>query len=110
MPRPPTKGIADHSLRLMATYFTRFGNKACCFDDLLPYLNKLEYGQRLTLLNQLQAPDNFTSSIDVLTRHINYEKISQHARYANVELDSAELVSDALKYTRQYFEALPMGE
>ncbi|BGP54000.1 mitochondrial distribution and morphology [Rhodotorula sphaerocarpa] len=101
--RSPDK-LAD----LLGEYFDRFGTKACCFDDLRPYIDSLAPEELTQVLERLE-PASRTSLSDVksTTRAINAFKLLR--RYSPKATADAEHEA-ALKFAGLYFEALPLGK
>lgn len=113
----------------MAIYFDRFGTKACCFDDLLPYIDALSPQELASLRSTLSAATDVsltvrrmdsvcardrsltgcprTQDIRIATKAINAWKLLR--RYAPPG-SAGEEHEAALAFTRLYFEALPLGE
>ncbi|KAJ7685258.1 actin cytoskeleton organization protein [Mycena polygramma] len=92
---------------LMKRYFEEIGDKACCFEDLKPYL-ALEGEDAARWLSFLQSlPPSFTSTND-LRRLINSHKLLRQSLSLKDLNLSAESDRAAL-YTQQYLEGLKLG-
>ncbi|KAJ6547637.1 actin cytoskeleton organization protein [Mycena capillaripes] len=103
-------GISNDSNRmvdLMKRYFEEIGDKACCFEDLKPYLS-LDGEDAASWMSFLQSlTPSFTNTND-LRRLINSHKLLRQ----NLSVDdlNASAESDrATLYTRQYLEGLKLG-
>ncbi|KAJ4487875.1 actin cytoskeleton organization protein [Lentinula aciculospora] len=94
-------------LHLMKQYFETFGDKACCFEDLKPYL-ALE-GEDLSAWTEvLKACPSSPSTVEAIRRAINAHKLSRY------NLSTSELTVDtessrAKLYISQYLEGLSLG-
>ncbi|KIM49319.1 hypothetical protein M413DRAFT_438506 [Hebeloma cylindrosporum] len=103
-------GLSQDSTRLITLlkeYFDNFGDKACCFEDLKPFLDLEESDlSQFTIFLQV-VPAGFTN-VSELRRLINAYKL---LRYTLVESDitvDTEL-ERAAAYVKAYFQALPLG-
>ncbi|KJA27088.1 hypothetical protein HYPSUDRAFT_35639 [Hypholoma sublateritium FD-334 SS-4] len=108
--RASTHGLVEDSgriLTLMKQYFEKFGDKACCFEDLKPYLNP-EQDNLSQFRNFLKTvPPSFVNVSDLL-RLINAHKILRYTlskSHITVQTES----ESAAAYTEHYFAALPLG-
>ncbi|CAL1704660.1 unnamed protein product [Somion occarium] len=94
-------------IRMMAeNYFSQFGDKACCYEDLLPYLafEGEELEQWTSFLNSRKSFD----TPDTLQRSINVYKLLRY------NLTSAELTPElelarAQEYIKVYLDGLKFG-
>ncbi|KAJ7774915.1 actin cytoskeleton organization protein [Mycena metata] len=97
----------DRLVDLMKRYFQEIGDKACCYEDLKPYL-ALEGEDATKWMSYLQSlTPSFTSTND-LRRLINSHKLLRQSLSADDLTLSAESDRAAL-YTQQYLEGLKLG-
>lgn len=61
-PQLPT---ADKLADLLGEYFDRFGTKACCFDDLRPYIDSLAPEELTQVLERLEPASRTSLSVRV---------------------------------------------
>ncbi|KAJ3517170.1 hypothetical protein NLJ89_g669 [Agrocybe chaxingu] len=100
------KTDSTHLLKLLKEYFEKFSDKACCFEDLKPYII-LEDGLD-ELSSFLEAvPTSFTT-VSELRRLINAFKFRRYSLSSSQVSAETELQRVA-EYTRYYFEGLPLG-
>lgn len=99
---------------LLRQYFTDFSDKACCFEDLKPYVSALspatesstDLEEWVHFLSE-QVHTDRTSLADV-QRQINVFKLQ---RFSLVGERSPEVEhADALNFSKIYFECLPVGK
>ncbi|KAG8881321.1 hypothetical protein FRB97_009663 [Tulasnella sp. 331] len=101
-------------LPLLCQYFTNFSDKACCFEDLKPYVSALspatgssteleEWAQFL----KARIYSDRTSLVDV-QRQINVFKLQRFS--LAVERTPEVEHEDALNFLKVYFECLPVGK
>ncbi|GAA5896282.1 hypothetical protein JCM8208_001834 [Rhodotorula glutinis] len=101
--------FADEPLGpLVEEYFARFGTKACCFDDVRPYLEVLVDKDAAALREVLQeAAGGAVQTIPAATKVINAHKMLRFlSGEATVEGEKAA----ADEFVRRYFEAMPLGK
>ncbi|GJN88621.1 hypothetical protein Rhopal_001587-T1 [Rhodotorula paludigena] len=99
---------ADELLPLVEQYFERFGGKACCFDDLYPYLAVLGDEDASKLRTSLSAAaSGGVTTISAATRVINAQKV---LRYLAPEATADEEKATAEGSIQRYYEALPLGK
>ncbi|BGP37872.1 mitochondrial distribution and morphology [Rhodotorula kratochvilovae] len=92
---------------LVQEYFERFAGKACCFDDLFPYLEVLGAEDVEALTEPLQAAaGGAVQTIAAATKVINAHKV---LRYLAPEPTLEGEQADAEEFVRRYFEVLPLG-
>ncbi|KAJ7097819.1 actin cytoskeleton organization protein [Mycena belliarum] len=103
-------GISNDKNRmvdLMKQYFEEIGDKACCFEDLKPYLTlDVEDGERWVSFLRSLMP-SFADSND-LRRLINSHKLLRQ----NLALDDLTMSAESERaslYTKQYLEGLKLG-
>ncbi|KAF8965269.1 actin cytoskeleton organization protein [Flammula alnicola] len=94
-------------LTLMKHYFEKFGDKACCFEDLKPFLG-FEKDDLTQFISFLEAVPTAFTTVSELQRLINSYKL---LRYMLPEAEiTAEKESERVAaYTKYYFEGLPLG-
>ncbi|KAN0077095.1 N-acetyltransferase B complex (NatB) non catalytic subunit domain containing protein [Tylopilus felleus] len=102
-------GLSDDSVvvDLMENYFTQFGDKACCFEDLINFLD-LE----TTLLDQWKAflarhQPSF-ASVDDLQRLINVRKLERYM-LLDSEIAVESETARGLKFLHEYLDGLAFG-
>ncbi|TDL21521.1 actin cytoskeleton organization protein [Rickenella mellea] len=111
--RAREKGVSSHSnelLKMLRKYVEKFGDKACCFEDIRQFVafKGSEDGLR-SWVSYLDEHQHSVESATDLQRSINTHKLRRNA------LTTAELTPDlelerALTYTKQYLSALPLGK
>ncbi|KAF8798082.1 actin cytoskeleton organization protein [Phlegmacium glaucopus] len=98
---------SSRTATLVQQYFELFGDKACCFEDLKPYLT-IEAQDLVKWTSFLEAvPTSFTT-VPELCRLVNSFKILRSSLLKSdltAEMESARVE----KYLKYYFEALPLG-
>lgn len=92
------------------SYFDQFGNKACCHEDLLPYLSVLSSTSRTNLSSKLATklrPIPIKSELDLRT-NISIAKITRTIQPPSslTEESEAALAASLLK---QYLDGLSVG-
>ncbi|KAI0082628.1 actin cytoskeleton organization protein [Panus rudis PR-1116 ss-1] len=92
---------------LVESYFSQFGDKACCYEDLVPYVDfeGEEFSKWTSFLNTQKQPADTTPG---LRRLINVFKLQRY------NLTSGELTPEleterAAEYVRQYLSGLALG-
>lgn len=102
--------IPDTLLPLIKQYFADFSDKACCFEDLKPYVASLRPeeldGWREFLVEQDGQRD--VSAPASLQRAINVFKFQRFS--ATDDRSEEQEYADATLYLEVYFEALPLGK
>ncbi|KAF9562547.1 actin cytoskeleton organization protein [Agrocybe pediades] len=103
-------GVAKDQTRmltLLQNYFDKFGDKACCFEDLKPFLKTEDDTLGLFRASLESVPTDFTT-VSQLIRLINSFKI---LRYTLTEADiTVEKESERVAtYAKYYFDALALG-
>ncbi|ORX46386.1 hypothetical protein BCR36DRAFT_585202 [Piromyces finnis] len=99
----------DKHKNILIEYVKKFGDKYCCFEDLLPYLEILDSDE---LINDFKAELNkLIKSTDInvndIQRNVNIEKINFYLGYKiNNEEEMKQYVK---KLISLYEETLPFG-
>ncbi|KAH8112516.1 hypothetical protein DFH11DRAFT_498777 [Phellopilus nigrolimitatus] len=104
---PKSNRITGGLLCLIKLYFERFGDKACCFEDLKPY-SVLEGSALLALNAYLEGHTHVSDTEPTLCRSINVRKLRRHVLGAD-ELSAAQETEHTLAYLRAYTTALELG-
>lgn len=101
--------MSDTLLSLMKQYFGNFADKACCFEDLKPYVASLgdeELGSWVAFLKeQISARD--LSKKEELLKLINAFKLQRFS--STPSRSEADELGDVAVYLKAYFEGLPLG-
>ncbi|KAI0035924.1 N-acetyltransferase B complex non catalytic subunit-domain-containing protein [Vararia minispora EC-137] len=108
--RARAHGIIDDSSRLLALlkcYLETFGDKAVCYEDLLPYV-ALDSEDLAQWTRHLQMLPPQTDSVQNIQRSINVHKLLRF-NLAQSELAPNAEDARAMALIKQYFEALPLG-
>jgi N-terminal acetyltransferase B complex non-catalytic subunit len=102
---------------LLWRYFERFSDKACCFEDLKPYIAEtfedIEDGrvsgspQWLSHLRQVSEENNL-DHLKGLQRLINALKLIRYSNCASRTTDEEQI--DAINFFNLYLQALPLGD
>ncbi|KAG9012058.1 hypothetical protein FRB93_002201 [Tulasnella sp. JGI-2019a] len=101
-------------MTLLRQYFTDFSDKACCFEDLKPYISalspsgksSLELEEWLQFLKEQVHEDR--SSLADVQRTINVFKLQRFSLIG--ERSPEDEHSDTMKFLKVYFECLPVGQ
>ncbi|KAF8636586.1 hypothetical protein AX17_003397 [Amanita inopinata Kibby_2008] len=93
-------------LTLMQEYFEKLGDKACCFEDLRPYLILEGDDMSKWILFLESVPVNFTSAAE-LRRLINSYKLLRHKLPESSITPEAESAR-AMSYTKHYLAGLKL--
>ncbi|CAA7271640.1 unnamed protein product [Cyclocybe aegerita] len=107
--RSRTLGLSKdstHLLKLLKEYFEKFGDKACCFEDLKPYVILEDGLDELTSF--LEAVPTSFMTVSELRRLINAFKFRRYSLSSSQVSAETELQRVA-EYIRYYFEGLPLG-
>ncbi|KAG6899742.1 hypothetical protein C0993_007271 [Termitomyces sp. T159_Od127] len=108
--RARVHGISKDSTRLvilMQDYFNRVGHKACCFEDLKPYI-ELGENELTDWTSFLQAVPRSFDTPEELQRLINTHKLLRYNLTQSELSVEAETARVAL-YIEQYLEGLKLG-
>ncbi|KIY72188.1 actin cytoskeleton organization protein [Cylindrobasidium torrendii FP15055 ss-10] len=95
-------------IALLKEYFEKIGSKACCYEDLVPYV-QLEGEELSEWTAYLQGLASSYSPLEDLQRLINCHKLLRY----NLSSDAITVESEtalASTYSQQYLEALPLGK
>jgi len=99
----------DKHKDILINYIKKFGDKYCCFEDLLPYIEILNTDEILnnfkTELNGLIKTNDMT--VNDIQRNINIEKINFYLGY-NISNED-EMKEYIKKLIKLYEETLPFG-
>ncbi|KAF9075215.1 N-acetyltransferase B complex non catalytic subunit-domain-containing protein [Rhodocollybia butyracea] len=95
-------------VQLLKQYFETFGDKACCYEDLKPYVS-LEGGDLAAWTEFLKASPPPLSTTENVKRVINTHKLLRYNLSAS-ELTVEAESSRAVLYIEQYLEGLPLGK
>ncbi|KAG6874208.1 hypothetical protein C0995_003754 [Termitomyces sp. Mi166 len=98
---------SDRLVTLMQDYFTRVGDKACCFEDLKPYL-ALEENEMTGWTSFLQAVSRSFATPQELQRLINSHKLLRY-NLTQSELSVEAETARVTLYIEQYLEGLKLG-
>lgn len=94
---------------ILIEYIKKFGDKYCCFEDLLPYLKMLNSDEIMndfkTELNNLIKTNDMT--VNDIQRNINIEKINFYLGY-NINNED-EMKNYVKKLISLYEDTLPFG-
>ncbi|KAG9318673.1 N-acetyltransferase B complex non catalytic subunit-domain-containing protein [Chiua virens] len=102
-------GLSDDSVvvGLMETYFTGFGDKACCFEDLASFLDleimSLDHWKTFLANHQPSF-----ASVGDLQRLINVRKLERYM-LLDSEITVESETARASKYLKEYLEGLALG-
>ncbi|KAF9484719.1 hypothetical protein BDN70DRAFT_825243 [Pholiota conissans] len=94
-------------LDLVKRYFDNVGDKACCFEDLKPYLN-LENDILEQYTSFLETVSPAFTTVSELRRLINSYKIIRYT-LPEAEITAEKELQRFALYTKHYFDALPLG-
>ncbi|KAJ3842483.1 actin cytoskeleton organization protein [Lentinula raphanica] len=95
-------------LHLLQQYFEIFGDKACCFEDLKPYLS-LEGEDLAAWTETLTTSFTALTTIEAVRRVVNAHKLLRY-NLSTSELSLDAESSRANLYMSQYLEGLPLGK
>ncbi|OCH92238.1 hypothetical protein OBBRIDRAFT_791472 [Obba rivulosa] len=93
---------------LLQRYFQRVGDKACCFEDLKPYID-LQDDELSTWSAFLKSQTSPLATTEDLWRYINVQKLLRYnlsEAEVTVELETAR----ATEFLNAYFEGLKLGK
>ncbi|KAJ6596969.1 actin cytoskeleton organization protein [Mycena vulgaris] len=102
-----TSNDTNRMVDLMKQYFEEIGDKACCFEDLKPYLALDADGSKRWMSFLQSLTPSFANTND-LRRLINSHKLLRQ----NLALDDLNISAEsdrATLYTQQYLEGLKLG-
>ncbi|KAF9013886.1 actin cytoskeleton organization protein [Cyathus striatus] len=98
---------SDRLVTLMKQYFDQIGDKACCFEDLKPYV-ELEGDDLAHWTTFLRGIPSTITNTNELRRLINAYKLLRY-NFAKTELTVEAETERAELYTKKYIETLPLG-
>ncbi|KAK0210940.1 actin cytoskeleton organization protein [Desarmillaria ectypa] len=104
-------GLSTDSTRmvdLIQQYFEKIGDKACCFEDLLPYV-QLDRDDLSRWTSYLKSVPSTLTTINELQRSTNRHKLLRY-NLAQSDLTIEAELSRATLYTKQYLEGLQLGK
>ncbi|KAK0463946.1 actin cytoskeleton organization protein [Desarmillaria tabescens] len=104
-------GLSTDSTRmvdLIQQYFEKIGDKACCFEDLLPYVD-LDGDDLSRWTSYLKSVPSTLTTINELQRSTNCHKLLRH-NLSQSDLTIEAERSRANLYTKQYLEGLQLGK
>ncbi|KAG6336410.1 hypothetical protein ID866_2683 [Astraeus odoratus] len=92
----------------MEHYFTQFGDKACCFEDLRGYLEpEIASSERWRAVLSANQPS--FESVDTLQRLINVRKFQRHC-LSEVEITVEAETARGVQYLSEYMNGLALGK
>ncbi|KLO04672.1 actin cytoskeleton organization protein [Schizopora paradoxa] len=94
---------------LAILYFERFGDKACCFEDLRPYISTLEGDEMVRWISHLDGQDHNSNSFSTLQRSINVHKLRRHTLTPE-DLTPEKEEERVFAYLREYTASLALGK
>ncbi|KAJ9475894.1 N-terminal acetyltransferase B complex subunit MDM20 [Pseudozyma hubeiensis] len=108
-------GSGDHQAEAqleakVLSYFEQFASKACCHEDLLPYLGALSAASRKTVLDQVKSkarPAPIKNELDLRT-NISIAKITRTVQPSETLTEESEATLAAALLT-QYLDGLSVG-
>ncbi|CAG8532389.1 10869_t:CDS:10 [Paraglomus occultum] len=98
---------------LILKYFSKFSSKACCFEDLQPYLDGLGTEAAEKLVNEFKSCIDESSQetkdkINNVQRWVNIYKLERYLGLLSA-LDEKQLISYANALWKAYCDSLPLG-
>ncbi|EFP89802.2 uncharacterized protein PGTG_15758 [Puccinia graminis f. sp. tritici CRL 75-36-700-3] len=103
--------LSENLDKVVFAYYDQFGEKICCFDDLVPYLKLLtadeanKLGAALCQTSRSESDQCSSSCEASLRKQINLEKILRSISLPPRDQHAAE----ATRLMRSYFKYLPLG-
>lgn len=97
-----------HMSHLLQLYFTTFGDKLVCFEDLQSYVH-LEGDALAQWTSFLDSQSSSFTSVDVLNRYINAQKLLRYNLQASGITADTE-AAHAVQYLHSYLDALKLGK
>ncbi|KAG9287759.1 hypothetical protein G9A89_017354 [Geosiphon pyriformis] len=103
----------EASNSLIIGYFQRFGSKACCFEDLLPYLCNISGDVSKDLVDKFQATieessDDEKSKIQNIQKWVNIHKLKRYLGHITASTDT-EFIQYTNKLWHSYQDSLQYG-
>lgn len=105
-----THGLSDLDtvISSIEDYFSQFGDKACCFEDLKGYLDpQIASSERWK--NTLASHRPSFESVDTLQRLINTRKLQRHC-LSEAEINAEAEATRGAQYLSEYMDGLTLGE
>lgn len=102
--------VDAHLYAKVLAYFDQFANKACCHEDLLPYLGVLSSASRASLADKLKGkvrPQPIKNELDLRT-NISIAKITRTVQPRNTLTEDGE-ASLSAELFKQYIDGLTIG-
>ncbi|OBZ75813.1 N-alpha-acetyltransferase 25, NatB auxiliary subunit [Grifola frondosa] len=93
---------------LLESYFWQFGDKLCCYEDLLPYV-QLDGDDFAKWTSLLEEQASSFPSVYHLFRYLNAQKLLRY-NLTEAELTPERELARAVQYVRSYLEGLRFGE
>ncbi|KAH9935019.1 N-acetyltransferase B complex non catalytic subunit-domain-containing protein [Fomitopsis serialis] len=97
-----------HMSQLLQQYFTTFGDKLVCFEDLQSYV-RLEGDALAEWTSFLDSQSSSFATVDVLNRYINAQKLLRYNLPAS-EITADTEAAHAVQYLHSYLDALKLGK
>ncbi|KAL4067946.1 N-acetyltransferase B complex non catalytic subunit-domain-containing protein [Scleroderma yunnanense] len=103
-------GLSDLStvISSLEDYFSQFGDKACCFEDLKGYLDSEIASSERWQSTLLSHRPSF-ESVDSLQRLINIRKFQRHC-LSEAEITVEAEITRGLQYLSEYMDGLTLGK
>ncbi|KAI0807388.1 N-acetyltransferase B complex non catalytic subunit-domain-containing protein [Fomes fomentarius] len=93
---------------LLESYFQHFGGKACCFEDLQPYI-ELEGDELVTWTSVLEKQTAASTSVPDLWRYINAQKLLRY-NLTESQLSAEAEIQRAVHCLDGYLNGLKLGK
>ncbi|KAL0946591.1 hypothetical protein HGRIS_012792 [Hohenbuehelia grisea] len=97
----------ERLLNLLKSYFDKFGSKACCFEDVKPFID-FDGEVLANWTSYLQSKETSLTSLTGLQQRINIHKLLRYNLTAS-EINVESEASRATLYAKEYIDALPLG-
>ncbi|KAF9052875.1 N-acetyltransferase B complex non catalytic subunit-domain-containing protein [Panaeolus papilionaceus] len=109
--RAQEKGLSEDTksqVVIMEEYFNKFGNKACCFEDLKPSIASTTGGDRTRWISFLESKIKSPDTIPALQTVINAHKLLRFGLTPSEITVESEL-NRVGQYVKLYFETITFG-
>lgn len=93
---------------LLEKYFTRFGDKACCFEDLRPYI-AMDSDALTRWTTFLESQHSTFTNVSELNRYINTQKFLRY-NLSKAQVTAEAEAAFAFKCLQAYLNALEFGK